>query len=315
MPKPLLACLVLAILAGTAVPASAAFPGRNGLIAVSFVYDQEPELGPFRYESGIELRRPDRGPSAPARRVIGCTKVTGGSAALQGHCSFQYFSSPAFSPDGRWIAFATGTRIALVRADGGGLRLLPAAGGLPGNPTWSPGGGRILFDAARRPGGEGTRDLWVASATGAGMPRRVVRDASDPSWSARALIAFVRRGRVWVARSTGARSHPVSRAGASGPDFAPRGDRLVYATSRGPLTVVGADGRRRAELDAGPYDASDPAWSPDGRRLAWDTFDGPVYTGDVSGQNPRPISDAGVGGTYDFGSTAPSWQPLPRRRR
>jgi len=284
------AALLATVLGLLALPAAAqaAFPGRNGRIAVSFFSLQEPELGPDRSDSAIELRRPDQAPSAGARRVIGCVQVTGDAPSQSGNCSLEY-RSPAFSPDGRWIAFAAGKRIALVRVDGGGLRLLPATGGAPGNPTWSPGGARVLFDSARRPDGSGTRDLWVTAASGAGAPRRVVRDASDPSWSPRALFAFVRAGRVWVSRSSGARAHAVSRAGASAPDFHPRGDRLVYATGRGPLAVVRADGRGRRALDASLQGALAPAWSPDGRRLAWATFDGTVYTGDAF---------------------APSWQPL-----
>lgn len=56
-------------------------------------------------------------------------------------------------------------------------------------------------------------------------------------------------------------------------------------------------------------------WSPDGRRLAWSTFEGPVNTSDADGLDPQPISLAGVGATYSFGSAAPSWQPLRAGRR
>lgn len=247
--------------------------------------------------------------------MLGCRQVTDETGPplrpIAGDCSLSYLT-PAFSPDGRWIALDAGARIALVRADGTGLRLLPPAGSDPGNPTWSPRGGRVAFDSPRGTAPGAASDLYVVGADGRGEPAPSVRGAANPSWSARGLLAFERGGRIWVSRSSGERAHPVSALGASAPDFAPGRSRLVHATRTGRLTTVGADGRGRRRLAAATAGAESPAYSPDGRRLAWGSFDGPVYAGRADGSRPRAISTAGVGAGYDFGAASPSWQPVRR---
>src|SRR5690606_6154042 len=93
---------------------------------------------------------------------------------------------PAFSPDGRFLAFRS-------ERDGGGLFVMGATGEsvrrlapFGDNPHWSPDGREIVFategesDPHAR---EKVSELWVAPAVG-GEPRRIFAgDAVQPAWS------------------------------------------------------------------------------------------------------------------------------------
>lgn len=335
-PLPLVCALALSTgaLLALAAPSLAAFPGRNGRIAVSY-FDDPGGTGSFPAREGIGLLRASRGPSQKRADVTGCTRARRGDG-----CPLSY-STPAFSPDGRWIAFDAGRRIAVVRLNGTGRRLLPAAGRDAANPTWSPGGGRILFDSARKDNHgcprivacAGTRDLYVVAASGSGRARRIVRDAANPSWSVRGLLAFERpsgttwryRARTWVSRTSGARAHVVSRGAGWGPDFSPAGLRLVYySLPVARLAVVGADGQGTRRLAAATESAYEPAFSPDGRLLAWPglnprpvqggvTTSAGIYVSRADGTHAHQIARdrSGPRGSYSFSSYSPSWQPLP----
>lgn len=101
-------------------------------------------------------------------RTRGVRRLTRGAASFQ----------PDWSPDSRRFAYSTRGRIAVVRADGTGTRLLPT--GVPRsayNPTWSRDGRQIAFER----GGQVLR----MSAGGEGI-RYVTRAAwgtnGDPDW-------------------------------------------------------------------------------------------------------------------------------------
>ncbi len=309
------AVLAYVVFAG---PAQAAFPGHNGKIAAAYFDDPGGGAGPAR--SGIGLLSANRGTSQRRTDVTGCTDDRRPPAS----CPLDY-DSPAFSPNGRWIAFDAGRRIGVVRTNGSGLHLLPAAGKDVGNPAWSASGKRIVFDVARTRASASVRDLYVAAATGRGRATRIVRDASNPSWSVHGLLAFERPSyvlpptlqRVWVSDSSGGHAHAVSRGPGSrrdfsrDPDFAPGGGRLVYfSAARSRLVTVRPDGRGTRVLGAATNPAYNPAWSPDGKRLSW-SWAG-IYVGNADGTHARRIAEDRMGpmGTFSFFTSNPGWQPL-----
>ncbi|MEA2694775.1 MAG: eukaryotic-like serine/threonine-protein kinase [Acidobacteriota bacterium] len=148
-------------------------------------------------------------------------------------------TQPAFSPDGRRIAFRS-------ERDGGGIFLLEIAGGpvrrlteFGYNPAWSPDGGEIAVatEGVEDPGSrKSNSDLWrVAVATGA--KRRIVggADAVQPSWS-------------------------------------PHGERIAYwglppGSAERVLFTVPAAGGEPARVTSDSHLNWDPVWSPDGRYL------------------------------------------------
>jgi len=319
--------LAATAVAGLAAPSQAAFPGRNGKISVAFVDQPAGGAGPARL--GIALLRADRGPAQKRSEVIACTD----DRVPPRECLREY-ASPAFSPNGRWIAFDAGRRIAVVRTNGTGRHLLPAAGadprfGYESSPAWSPDGKRIVFDAPRAktpPTPRGVIDLYVVAADGSGRARRVVRDAADPSWSVDGLFAFerpskaipVRPRRVVVARSDGTHARVVSSGTASrpdfssDPDFSPDGSRIVYFSGpRDRLVVVGTNARGTRRLTAATTEAQRPAWSPNGRQLTW--WRGGINVARADGTHARLIARDRMGpmDAFRFSTYAPSWQALP----
>jgi len=98
--------------------------------------------------------------------------------------------SPAWSPDGRRIAFAAerdgNTDIYTMNTDGTDERRLTTDPGLDDDPEWSPDGRRIAFTSEM----DGNTDIWVMDADGSNKERLTSDPAIDldPSWWAPAVI-------------------------------------------------------------------------------------------------------------------------------
>lgn len=201
-------------------------------------------------------------------------------------------ASPAWSPDGRTLAFVR-------KADGkAALHLLPLAGGEaaklatgelePGSPAFSPDGRSVAFLAeaplpaaeqrARWARGGAIRwerefaptRLWVVPVSG-GEPRDV---GAGPN-----VVSF-----AW---SPEGRSFAVVTSESSDP-------YLVSSVTR--PAIVDASGRlpaRPLARAAGTYDA--PVWSPDGRHVAF-----LALNGGLSNRNALLVCDAATGDVRDL---------------
>ena len=177
-----------------------------------------------------------------------------------------------------------------MRPDGSDLRRIPLpTAGQGEQPELEPGRppDRLLGRARRR------RELFVVDAAGGAAVQLTSAGGSEPAWSIRGEVAFVRRGEVFrmavpFAGATGVpltelRPIRLTRLGGASPTWSPTGSRLAFIRKRqAPAQLAGPadrcllrmtrDARRLRRLTAGR--AETPAWTPDGRRILFVRFDG-----------------------------------------
>ena len=280
-----------------ALPAHAAFPGRNGDIV--FTGLQQSPFGffvPFPAtvgSSGIYVTSPD----GTEIRPIKFTPKSSAAPESEG------FGSPKWSPDGATVAYThvseNTARIEVMSPDGSDSRPIGPAG--IWGPTWSPDGSMIAFMKVDQP-----RGIYVMSSDGAN-PRLLVPEGSgwdeSPAWSPDcSRVAFTAYGEVWTMRADG-RVHVLS----SGfePEWSPDGRKFAYWTygDGGPqVFVAGADGRDARRLKAG----ATPAWSPDGTRIVFSRWGG-LATMNPDGSDVRTVTAADNTVQWHL---EPNWQPL-----
>jgi len=199
---------------------------------------------------------------------------------------------PTFSPDGKWIAFASnrgGTfNIYLMPAQGGQSKQLTADDSVNLHPSFSPDGRRLVYCSLGSSSGQ-----WEMIVIDVANPstRRVVGHGLFPSWNPLTdTILFQRarqRGTKWFSVWTmdlNAQGEPMppteiavsANAAVITPEWSPDGRQVVFCTvidpeadqGSGPaqadLWVTAADGTGRVKLTSGRYANLQPSWSSDG---------------------------------------------------
>lgn len=236
---------------------------------------------------------------------------------------------PAFSPDGKWVAFkrefaGSAQELFVIPAFGGPVRQLTSDARPIDGITWAADSREIVFASTRRPM-EGS--LWRIPVSG-GQPTAIsasLHSLSYPNTARRqgARLAF---NEAWIDSNihlwTG---NGIPRSGTSwsfgkpmaiinstradhSPAISPDGQRIAFVSDRTgneEIWVSRADGRDLFQLTSfGKDSAGSPRWSPDGLHLAfdvWSSGEANVFTIDSHGGTPRRLS------SERFESWMPAW--------
>jgi Tol biopolymer transport system component len=225
--------------------------------------------------------------------------------------------SPAFSPDGRSLAF--------VRASASGVNdvyIAPVAGGVPRRLTfdnrnalsvaWTPDSRWIVFSSDR---GRNTV-LWRVRASG-GTPERVSgvgENAADPIFSRDGRMAYAQTfqdANIWRI-AIGEKQSPMKVISStqydSSPQYSPDGSRVAFRSNRSgsnEIWVTDSNGQIPVQLTkfGGPLTGT-PRWSADGMSIAFDTRpDGQadIYAVSSIGGTPRRVTRS------ESEDVVPSW--------
>jgi Tol biopolymer transport system component len=238
-----------------------------------------------------------------------------------------YEDSPAFSPDGNYIAYTRGNaELWIMRADGSEQHRVANIN--PGfDLAWSPDGTEIAF----RRYGSGTNGISVINRDGSGLKSLISDDSirTGPSWSPDgAKIAFSRAAppvnstEIWTMNADGTGATPITNSGAAAtsawPNWSPDGSKIVFSSDRdcvhcgtSDIYAVPSGGGGVARLTNLPGTViADPVWSPDGSKIV---FTRCVDSGTACPEDLYLMNADGSGLTSLRSTTsierAPDWQP------
>lgn len=220
-----------------------------------------------------------------------------------------FVSFPSFSPDGEYLAFASGplpvsNDIYVAPVTGGKARALTSVHGSINGLAWTADGRQIVFDSDH----QGIATLWKVPAAGGEVePLRVAADnAIQPTIALRGnRIAFQRYAidtNIWRAPLDPADHQPArklieSTSEDSAPAYSPDGQRIAFASNRSgsyEIYVSNSDGSNPIALTSMKTLCGSPSWSADAKQIAFDcrragAWD--IFVIDADGGAARPVTN------------------------
>jgi Tol biopolymer transport system component/DNA-binding winged helix-turn-helix (wHTH) protein len=232
-------------------------------------------------------------------------RLTSPPASVIGDCS------PAFSPDGKSLAFvrvisAVVGEVYLVSANGGEPKQLTFSGEGISNLAWTPDGREIVYSS--RYGGKS--NLLRIPVDG-GSPQWLSESGNSAQYPAFSLhgnrLAWVRNTdntdifRIAINNKTEAKEQSAnlipSTAIETSPRYSPDGKRIAFVSNRSgsdEIWVSGSEGENPVRLTSfrGPLVGS-PSWSPDSRQIVFDCRpegNADIFTISSEGGQPRRLT-------------------------
>ena len=265
--------------------------------------------------------------SAGGSWQIWVSPVDGGSPVQRTH-SLEDVHYPAWSADGKKLAYAANDGAVWIVEAGGEPRRLTKFPSNCTHPAWSPDGNRLAVACSLLQNRKEFTNIWIVdwmtNSVSELMDQAGAQKRQHPAWSPDgSTIAYTNGYRVsanqiveelWLVDSDGTNARPLVLNGFFNlqPDWSPDGEWIAFASNQsGSMNVwmVDKSGARLQQLTRGKSYDGDPTWSPDGSRICFaSTRSGTmqIWIMESSGANPGQLTGLAVSESQAE-SAEPNW--------